>query len=333
MTNNVSFLSSVRIIENTINFKIFNSEHTVLIPSQDINLLTDIYLQIYGHPSYLETGRQVGIGLDDLHVYLNQYDVTNSIIVRLRNNLDNMDQERVKSQYKKALDNWLKLEENLGATYPGKGIGKDRDIAKRNLEMQPISANLSKLGDMTSGWGGNLHIFNFLYKQIDLSTVSLKKVIEHYNSTAMEPVDLSNLGSIRITFSVGTCRLFSSAWSSIHPLPAGSLTYRLEFNYHDPLIDKVLSLEKKVNDLKTEISSRLKSILNAVGPEGQITKILNGQKDMVTEDFKPGLKDRVITLNNQLENCQREIKSLQEQMNIIQQNSIPDLNKSIDRIK
>lgn len=47
----------------------FNYEHTVLSPGKNSDLLTDIYLSLHGHPTYLETGRQAGIGLEDLRVY------------------------------------------------------------------------------------------------------------------------------------------------------------------------------------------------------------------------------------------------------------------------
>lgn len=313
MADDVKILNSIRTIGNTVTFKVFNYEHNVSSPSQNRDLLTDIYLSLHGHPTYLETGRRAGIGLEDLRVYLDSYDITNSVIACLRNNLDAVDQVQLKSQYEHALNNWLLLEEKLEAAYPGKGINKDRAIAKHLLETKPLSANLAKLGDQTAGWGGNLHIFNFIYCQLNIPLISLKSVVEHFNAANSEPIDFSSLGKANFTFSIGPCRLFTPKWNPTQPFPQGTLTYGFEFNYHDPILDRVTSLENRVLSLEDR----------ATVLENRVTSL---------EDKFNDVDNRLISLSERVDDIDSRVNSLDDEFSSLQEDFTEQLDLLVEKV-
>lgn len=327
---------NTKVIENSVLFRPLNYEHITKIPDQDISLLSEINLSINGQPTYLNEA--IGSGLHDLHIYIKGNDITNSVIYVLKNKLDLADQNNLKSEYQLALDGWLSLEEKLGDDWPpGNILELERNIANTLVNKLPISKNINKLGDNSVGWNGNLHIINFLYKHIKIAPISLQEVIEHFNKNNQIQIIFSELGDSELIFSSGSCRLFANDWNPKKYYPSGVLNYRIEYFYKNPFIDQIndiikrlTSLETQYDSLRTTISNRLKTIATQVGPNGVVLKILEGDDD--TPIHRIGIKNQVVNINSQLNNCQKVLESLQTQMNEVATNSIPSLKNSIDNI-
>lgn len=262
-------MNHVRPVGDVLSFAALNYEHIVFLPSADSEQLLDVKLSFHSGPGMTSEGNLFGVGVDDVHVYLNDRDFTPLIIADLQGKLDTLDQHELKTQYRRALDAWLDLETKLADAYPTNDLAAERATAQQLLATVPLSSTLNKLGDRRAGWGGRLHIFNFLYTVIEVPPISLNDLITSYNAanpgSEIPPEDIRTA-----IFSVGPCRLFTPHWDPRDPLPAGSLSYLIEGHYHDPLEDRVKALEQNLATLQAQITADLRTIRTALSPAGQI---------------------------------------------------------------
>lgn len=187
----------------------------------------------------------------------------------MRAKLDTLDQHVLKAQYKRALDAWLDLEGKLGGAYPANDLAGERAKAQQLLATVPLSATLDRLGNRRAGWGGHLHIFNFLYTLIEIPPISLHELITRHNA-ANAGAEIQREDIRTAMFSLGPCRFFNAGWDPRNPLPAGSLSCLIESHHHDPLEDRVTALEEKLAALQAQITGDLKAIRTALSSGGPI---------------------------------------------------------------
>src|SRR5262249_50756611 len=150
----------------TVMFAPFNFEGVVLLPQDSRALLLDVKCVLHGQPAFLQG--PLGVGVDDVRVYIDTIEITDAVTSCLRKAIDKADQAKLKAQYRTALDQWLAVEAKLGASHPG-DTSHDAEIADKLVNTVPLSTTLDRLGNRKTGASGNLHIFNFLYSQIDIA--------------------------------------------------------------------------------------------------------------------------------------------------------------------
>jgi hypothetical protein len=166
---------------------------------------SDVELSLYGQPAAM-----TGISPDDVHIYLNEIDLTTQILTILRESLDT-DANSVSAAYANALNVWFATGAKLGAVYPG-DLGADQVTAKQLVATKPSNL-LDQLGNRRFGGKGNLHIFNFLFKDIVLPSVSMKEAVSAYSVASGTRIDFPQGGPWSLTLSAGPCRLYNPNWS------------------------------------------------------------------------------------------------------------------------
>ncbi len=260
-----------RIVSASIDFRPLSYEQTFAHIEADKENLIDIYLSINGKP-LITNDASSGKSLNGIRVYYHYHkgfnpddreeetefavDITPSVIYEIKRMID-LDQAKSRSQYKSALDEWLYTEKKLGVQYPGGDIFEaEMPIARRQKDLQPLSNSLDQLGNQDIGWGGNLHIFNFLYSYIDIPAVALSSVIRHHNQNSDKKIDPASLKKAKITFSSGRCRKFIpySEWLQADLRLGGTLNVRLEYYYQNPLVGKVIQMEQRTDKLENRAS-------------------------------------------------------------------------------
>lgn len=297
------FMDLIRTITERITFVPFNYEYAFPVPQTDRNLVKDLLISIYGSPSAHHPGNFVGISCNDVRFYVDGIDLTAAFIESLKILLSGLDQAVLKTQYSVALERWLDLEEKLGAAYGTTELAKEREIARQFIETTPLSNNLNKLGDVKGGgWGGNLHIFNFLYRDITLPPVSLVEVVARHNATQPMQVEADKIQ--RLYFSSGPCRLFSMAWTPSN-IPVGSLNCLLEIRVHNLLEDRVEKLEKDFQTMQEEITTAIMSI-----DEKLKTEVNPRLRELKTVIDKASIN--IAAAENELKNHQNQLKSLDD---------------------
>ncbi len=293
----------IRTFTERITFVPYNYEYVFPVPQTDRNLVQDLLLSIHGSPAPHHPGAFVGISCNDVRFYADGVDLTASFIQSLKKIISESDQELLKSQYASALTKWLELEEKLGAAYGTTDLAKEKGIAKQFIETSPLSDNLNKLGDVKGGgWGGNLHIFNFLYRDISLAPVSLVNVVRMHNATQQNQIEPDKIQ--RLYFSSGPCRLFDSAWTPTN-IPVGSLNCLLEIRVHNLLEDRVEKLEKDFQTMQDEITTAIMSIDEKIK-----TEVNPRLRELKTVVDKAAVN--IGAAQNELKNHQTQLKVLDD---------------------
>ncbi|MGN7885423.1 hypothetical protein [Dyadobacter sp. 22481] len=291
-------MDQVRIISEKLSFVPFNYEYTFFAPQTDRILVQDLLLSLYGAPGVTHPGGSFGISCNNIFFYIDGKDLTLPLLEELRRLLDASDQVRAKKQYSDALDKWISLLTQLNIT----DTVKERAIAAALLSTQPLSGNLKSLGDAKVGFGGHLHIFNFLYKEVELAPVSLFQVIKAHNNQNPDE-KINPLEIKRLTFSSGPCRLFSPNFST-NNIPTGTLSCQFEILVHDTLEDKLDALQSQLALLQKNIETGLTDI----------RKLLTSDISKKLREIKTSVDDtsRDITIAKfELLNLQKRIDSLE----------------------
>jgi hypothetical protein len=238
-----AFMDHIHTVEFDLRFGPLNFEYQIPFPTCQRELLEDVLLTLRGH---VATGNQSLLGPQDIRLYLDSVDATKDFIAELRSIIELQDQQRLRSEYRAALDSWIKLARSLGAAYGG-DPEVDAQRAEELLQTEPFSALLDQLGNRSAGFSGYLHVFNFLYTAIPLPPVSLRKVVDRINRGAGKEVISPQQPQV-VTFATGTCRLFDPHWQPSHV--GGNIFVLAEFRYHNTLLDRVVALEKRIEDLE-----------------------------------------------------------------------------------
>lgn len=293
----------IRIISERITFVPYNYEYVLPVPQTDRVLVQDVLISIHGSVGTHHPGSSFGVSCNDIRLYANGVDLTAAYIESLKRLLSAKDQAVLKAEYAGALNNWLELEEKLGAAYGTPDLAREKEIARQFIETTPLSNNLNKLGDVKGGgWGGNLHMFNFLYRDITLPPVSLIDVVNRHNATPQTRVEPKEIQ--KLCFSSGPCRLFDASWDPAN-VPAGTLNCLLEIRLHNLLEDRVEKLEKDFQTMQEEITTAIQAI-----DEKLITEVNPRLREFKTVVDKASVN--IAAAHNELKNHQTQLKALDD---------------------
>ena len=302
----LTIMDQIRTISETINFVPYNYEYTFSAPRTDRLLIQDLLLSIHGAPSFTHPGGALGVSCNNVHFYIDGIDFTEPLLENLRINITKEDPKQIKDQYAFALNKWIELEDKMGAAYGNSDLQKEKDIVDKLLSTVPLSSTISQLGEVALdkyGWGGNLHIFNFLYKEIDIAPVSLQTIIQNYN--ANHPADKIEPGKIkRLTLSHGPCRLYSTVWNPSN-IPAGSLHCLFEIRVHDTLEDRVKELEEQFESMKNDITTALDDIREII-----INDTLQAIRDIKFEETN--IATKIAQASTELTNHQLQLNAVKD---------------------
>ena len=152
------------------------------------------------------------------------------------------------------LEGWVLLERTLKDEYPVQSFDKEKATAEELKQQQPASL-LSKLGDHAIGFGGALHIFNFLYSQITVEFVSLQKVL----LTMFDNFEWQHVFPANLTISQGACRLFEpenfAPIGNTGKAGIGQVVYRIDLLYRNPLENELRELKERAEEIFSIVSS------------------------------------------------------------------------------
>lgn len=248
-----------RLWATEVDFGLYVYEHHYILPDEQRELLQDVSLAVSAKGSSQPNG--LTTGPDDVRLYIDGTDVTPSYITVLTEELNKPEfADTAAAQYEAATGAWIELAEALGAAYSG---DPEADKARRGelIAVRPIGNLMDRLGNIAqSGWGGYLHLFNYLYGEVDAPWVSLREVGQRAG------VDLSV--AKRLTISAGPCRLFTDDWTP--PAAKGAVRMQAELRYSNPLLPRVEILEQRLDELEKDIVEILEEILDQVGEQGTI---------------------------------------------------------------
>ena len=231
-------------------------------------LLEDVLFELRGHPT---TDSERLKGPDDVRLYFEDVDVTEVYLEELRSLLDLQNQDDLASEYARSLDNWVSMARKLGAAYGGDPEA-DAERAEELKAVRPVSGLLDRLGNTNAGYAGYLHLFNFLYSDIDVPPVSARKVITRHNTTAGND-EISSADLRVLTISSGPCRLFDNEWKPSHV--GGTVMFRADMRYHNELVDRIVDIEQRLEELEEFVDEQLQNIHKALGPDGDLERAIS----------------------------------------------------------
>jgi len=250
-----------RLWATEISFGLYRHEHHFILPDDQRELLQDVSLAIRATGNANPNG--VTTGPDDVRLYVDGTDVTPAYVKVLADDLNSPGYaDRAAEQYEKATQAWIELAEALGPAYSG-DLAKDKARRAELIAIKPVGSLLDRLGNVAdTGWGGYLHIFHYLYGEVDAPWVSLREVGNHAG------VDLLN--ARRLTVSAGPCRLFTPGWTPTRAM--GAVRLQAELRYANPLLPRIEAIEKRLDELETDLIEVLEEILEQVKEQGAIQK-------------------------------------------------------------
>jgi hypothetical protein len=316
-------------------FAVQSYEHFAPFPEKHADLLKEVRIRLSGCPSGLPIGDKYGGSVEDVHVYLRYYtkdptdehkdneviiDLTSVFVYEMHELLANNLPE-VQERYRRALENWIKLERELGEGYgPTEIIDQDEGLIDTLSKLEPLP---DKLGDGNVGWRGNLHIFNFLYTYIPFQPFSLLNIVGRATGGVDALAFLRSLNRPSLIVSAGPCRLvdFVGWQKSRKNMRAATVNLWLEFEYENPLDSEVANhsariqkLEEDFAELQDSIEYSLDQLHKRLGAGGEIDNALSGTStflDNAAKDLEvllQGVKDHTVSIKG----LERDVVELQE---------------------
>src|SRR5262249_38991034 len=153
--------------------------------------------------------------------------------------------DRLRAQYLRGAQSYLAMARSLHALNQG-----DEDAAQRMADTNDWPSQFDRLGDRSSGSGG-LHPFCFLYRFIDIPSVSMFSVWTAYRQTdASLPPTPRDLPLRSVTLAQGPRSVDGGFDPDAHS-PSGRLAYVLEAVYENPLrkpLDRILTHVKDLSN-------------------------------------------------------------------------------------
>ncbi len=267
--------------KGSIIFSSFRKDCTVCVDISDEIEISDLLLQFIGR--YDDRGRSV----EDIQIHINELDITQDIKGILTKELNGVNSARFEEEYR------IGLEKHY-VNYPTINETPESMREKGNeLLSQPLGNQfLVKIGDSSNGWEGNLDIVNFIYQHINIPPLSLKNVLDMFNHRNTTNHTLLSLKPIKIVFS-------SSILGNINSRARGILEFSVQVQGKNPLEDRVIKLENRVEILEQKV---LKIENDIVDIKTSISKI---------EDKIIKIKERISALETWKTEADKKISALE----------------------
>jgi hypothetical protein len=300
-------IDQIRIFSGVVQFDQFHPSTRIPIPNADHGLVNDVVISLHGttNPYITVAGmpfrcpQAVRVSLfATLEAKPVSLDMTDSLLSEIRLALDSQDQKVLANGYQQAALVWLAYAEaNLNMAYGADTISRDRQLTAMLASTQPLSSLMTQLGDRSAGFGGGMHLFNFLYSAVPLPGISLKKILDRSN------IPLLQLTNLAIEFA--------------QPVPtagvsdlSGAVAYQAEVIVHNPIPDQLADLGKTLLTAMQEFDKKLQS-------GGALMQALLNAQDQIL-----ALKTVMESLEARFASAQSEIQQLRA--------STANLNTKID---
>ena len=291
-------IDQVRIITRFLSFDQVHPRHRILMPNADHGAMEDLVLSVHGALNpYIAAGGALFHWPDSVVIeiigqmgetaYSNN--VTQSLVAEIQRLLDLQDRSVVMKGYAAGMAAWLQYAETYLATaglqYTPAIVEHDRKMASTLVEARSPSQLITQLGDRSVGFGGSLHIFNYLYDYIPLPEISLKDILGN------NKVALSRFSAVGIE-----CEQPVSDGNISRV--AGALVVTLEATIHNPLRDQLADLQSTITTSLSEIDQRL-------GINGDIMQSLANAYDQLV-----ALRAAIGTCEDHLTSSLAEVKQV-----------------------
>lgn len=255
-------MDHIRLVRADLAFAPYSFSHQLNVPFNDGELIQDIELQFWGEPG--NYGPQVGMFPSDIRVYVNEYDLTEHILAELLDALAERDESA--AEYHSAMQEWFEIARQMGTSYGSPNLEEEQAVIDQLSQESDFSILFSEFGKATGyGWGGAFHPFNFIFKKIRISPISMRAVIDRHNKSnpdkTIEPLDAASA-------------IFCTGLKGEVPDPLimsrGRLQVFAELRYHNTLRDRVIEIEKQLDELRKQVLAELELISDSLGPNGDL---------------------------------------------------------------
>ena len=275
-----------------VDFSAYCREHMIATPLNKIRKIEEIELILYSTPTITPgTGVQPFGGGEDFRLYLNEHDLTECLLLELKQLIRAIPLPLVKSQYVLGVRQYLAFVNAYSDPPP---VEDDLEFAMEYAEMADWGNAFEKLGDRNIGWSGNLHVLNFIYRFIPLLPVSLNDVWRRYRDIAEVtlPESISQFQHVRLTLSQGPAPSYANVTPSSF-IPGGRLCFQIEYAYANPLqtalqqiSSRLRNLANQLEDLRTNYLNELADGIHSIETsfdsyESSTTTALNQIKDSI----------------------------------------------------
>ena len=266
-------------------------EQVFTIPRLDLLQLVDVELSFWTEPPdpdinvtalddpQKHTRKQ---DLDDLHIYFDGKDITNSVKTELIRVL-NADNRNNLSAYKSAMQRYLDMTQKIGI-FADHMV--DVQVRQENkLIGKSWNDHFPRIGNAGEGEIGCLHPMNFLFREIPIEAISLRQAL--YPSVDIRVPVFANVSDPRLVISHGPSRLFVTPWQPSANVYCGGLTFLVSTVYHDAWEDQMAIA---MNDLRSQLNSVQTSVANLTSSLNDIYTRL-GAFDTTTKKIESSIKE------------------------------------------
>jgi hypothetical protein len=160
-----------RSVSSDLSFNTLAPDFEIALPASDFDDLKDALFSLSTRPAFQTAGAvQLLGGVEDLQVTLNASNITAPIVKAFQRALRAKPAKELEDQYHKGVLAWLDRIKVLGLQWPQFNQDRARALA---MTAPALITAMSKLGDRTCGWAGQIHPINYLYREISLPPLSL----------------------------------------------------------------------------------------------------------------------------------------------------------------
>lgn len=313
-------------------FEYYRQELTFELPQLDGDVLLNFHLRLYTTPTPSRALDSPGpVCPKDIRVYLNEHDLTESIVALLKDMLD-ANEAVCRPAYVTALEKWLEM---LAAYDTALELGVDLAAERlRATELStaaPLSSVIDELGSRTNfGFGGNLHIFNHLYRSVPVDNIDFGTVIEHFNAAGNGPIDIRKLSEFRLTFSHGESHKIDGIIESPVDL-GGELFADLTCEFNNPLNEVIDDLYKRIQALWLELEYLADEVLPVVERIDQ-TFYSDDSTTPHGEPVRSVIKHYLVPIDNELTRLTSELNTWRTRLTS-HSSSVDDLERKVEELK
>ena len=302
-------MDQIRTIAEDVVFSALRPEFVFILPDDRKQYLKDVSLCLVTKAGEVLNGA----GCDDIHLHVNDADITSHLIAEFKAVIQGRDQNSLKQQYAAAMDRWLKFASSLGAGY-GTDVPTERARASQLAATSPISSLADKIGDARQGWSGHLHLLNF-HDQFDTPfAASMGRVLARFNATSgANPI--TALTAKQMTISSGPSPTLGTGGS----VSRGGLSIRIDLIYHDPLEDDIKELRDQFAALKAVIDTNLTMITQALSSGGPIQRHLNS------------VDQQIANTQQMVDQARRDIASQDAHLTALE-NTLTDIQRTVHNL-
>jgi hypothetical protein len=224
------------LLEGRTDFGPFCQSRVVLFPTVQTDVLSDIYIRLWGEQNSQSGQSCNGIRLSVIDQSRTETDITADLLREFQSQLDTQ-MLTIMPQYITALKAWLDRTKSIRIhrTLFGDLGDIDSQLPLDLVKAEPLRGwnLLGAFGETTDwGWRGGGHIFNFIYNQLDLAPISLNEAISY---------------RLKLTDLIGM-RIIAPNYERASGSPAGdgSVGYTFEFAFGNNESDLLSEILRKV---------------------------------------------------------------------------------------